>query len=51
MKIKQQNTETVTAANDNPGGSRTATVTLQDVATLMAQAYVAELKKKKEQKG
>ena len=50
MKTKNHDPETVVAANDNPGGSRTATVKLQDIATLMAQAYVAELKKK-EQKG
>lgn len=50
MKTKNQESETVVAANDNPGGSRTTTVKLQDIATLMAQAYVAELKNK-EQKG
>lgn len=46
MKTEQPRTKSMTAANDNPGGETTVMATLHDVATLMARAYVAELKKK-----
>lgn len=37
-------TTTLTAANDNPGGSQTTKVALASLVTLIAQTYVAKLK-------
>lgn len=45
----KSNKQTVRAANDNAGGPQETTATLEDVVTLMAKAYVAELKKKERQ--
>lgn len=38
--------KTLTAANDNPGGATTVTLSLSRFVTVMAKAYVAEAKAK-----
>mgnify|MGYP006283257463 FL=1 len=35
-------TQTLTAANENPGGPRTVEMALTDFVTVLAKAYVAE---------
>ncbi len=44
--MKTQLTTTLTAANDNPGGATSVTVTLTSLVAVMARAYVAENRSK-----
>ena len=39
----QETTTTLKAANDNPGGPTSVTVTLTSLVSVMARAYVAEI--------
>ena len=42
MMSAEPQTQTLTAAKDNPGGSRTVEVALADFVTVLAKAYVAK---------
>lgn len=44
--MKTQETVTMKAANDNPGGTTAITVTMASLVTVMARAYVAEARLK-----
>ncbi len=44
--MQTQQTTTLTAANDNPGGVTSVTVTLTSLVAVMARAYVAESRSK-----
>lgn len=44
--MKTQHTTTLSAANANPGGATSVTVTLTSLVAVMARAYVAENRSK-----
>ena len=46
LTMKTSETITLTAANDNPGGATSVTVTLTSLVAVMARAYVAESRSK-----